>query len=487
MRIFWVILFLCLAACASQGAIPERSAPPPPPPPPPSSPEPAEHPPVRAPEPVFAPADDAQRCSGDGYHCVRVIYGTNRNRAEADESGQRGYGTEPETEAETYAVAENIPQLQTSTRLETGEVIVTIPATHRRGDKIRSFSSDRRSVTDDDRARVFSFLRAPTAFADHTMFETTVADLFAESDERDAILHVHGFNVSFRAGAFRAAQLKSDTGFDGPIFYFSWPSNARLTEYFNDQVDADVSARALANFMLQIEDTLPEGGQLHVIAHSMGTRVFSQAVVLLRDSDVWQSRAEPANIGQNTPKSPNLGAVILAAGDLDSGLAREWLGPPEQLAASLTFLASRNDRAVAVSGILRNLFTRDARRRKTRIGFFKPASGPVVFPGVRVFDITFLKDGFWERFASINHSTYAQDTFSLHYISQLLNDPTADPAELARAEDPMYACTPTEPPRTLLYWAFGARKDRRACSRPYALSPLIPTEETSAPPTNTSP
>jgi len=482
-RIFWLSLFLNLAACASQGPPVERSELPPTP----AASEQADQGIARAPEPVFDPIDAAEPCTGAGYHCVRVIYGTNRNRAETDKTGQRGYGTEPETEAAAYAVAQTVAQLQTSTRLETGEVVVTIPALHRRGDKIRSFSSDRRAVTEDDRARVFSFLRAPEAFASHAMFETTVEDLFAQSDERDAILHVHGFNVAFRAGAFRAAQLKSDTGFEGPVFYFSWPSNARLTEYFNDQVDADVSARALANFILQIEATLPEGGQLHVIAHSMGTRVFSQAVVLLRDSNVWQPEIATTNIVQNATRSPDFGAVILAAGDLDSGLAREWLGPPDELAASVTFLTSRNDRAVAFSGILRNLFTRDDRRRKTRIGFFKPARGPVVFPGVRVFDITFLKDRFWERFASINHSTYAQDTFSLHYISQLLENPTADPAALVRAEDPLYACTPNDPPRTLLYWAFGARKDRRACSRRYALSPLFPSDVAVAASAATSP
>lgn len=483
--------FAALSACASPSGTEQASPPPPAPvaiaeaePPPIAAPEIAQ-----APEPIFGPAPRAfepsntgELCADAGYHCVRVIYGTNRDRAETDETGQRGYGTEPETEQVAYLPPADLAQLPTSTRLETGEVIVTIPASHQPGDKIRSFSSDQRAVDDEDRARVFSFLRAPNAFQSHAVFETTVAELFAQSDERDAILHVHGFNVSFRAGAFRAAQLKSDTSFEGPVFYFSWPSNARLTEYFNDQVDADMSARALANFILQIEDTLPAGGQLHVIAHSMGTRVFSQAVVLLRDSGVWQQ--EQLQTAATAPSlMPDFGAVILAAGDLDSGLAREWLGPPEALATSVTFLTSRNDRAVAFSGILRNLLTRDERRRKTRIGFFKPQRGPVIFPGVRVYDITFLKDRFWERFASTNHSTYAQDTFSLRYISQLLQNPAADPESLARGEDPLYACTPNDPPRTLLYWAFGSRQDKRACSRAYALSPLVPTQR-SAPTTS---
>lgn len=460
MRILYSFALVLLAACASTST---------PPPVEPVAERPAEENRAEAPEPdfgranapepVFELGDAAARCSGEGYHCVRVIYGTNRDRLgpQDDPSGQQAYGTEPEIAARAYQVAADMAQLPTTTRLETGEVIVTIPAVHRRGDPIRSLGS-RRRVSEDDRGRYFSFLGPVDPFADHAGFRDAVASLYEETDERDAILHVHGFNVSFRAGAFRAAQLKSDTGFDGPVFYFSWPSNARLTEYFNDQVDGDISARALANFMLQAHNELPEGGTLHVIAHSMGSRVFSQAAALLRDSGLLQGAGE----------EPMFGAVILAAGDLDSGLASEWLGEPDALARSVTFLTSRNDRAVAFSGILRNFFLRSERRRKTRIGFFKPKRGPVIFPGVNVFDITFLKTGFWERFAGINHSTYAEDDFSLRYISRLIDDPDMPPQALAAGQASLQQCRASDGTSSALgYWVLGALSGRRVCSQSY--------------------
>ena len=439
-----------LAACASQAPVAEA-------PQQANAPEPSFDP-ANAPEPVFGETDAGQRCSGEGFHCVRVIYGTNRDRLSDDASGQRAYGTEPETTERAYAVPANLIQLPTTTRLETGEVIVTIPALHQRGDRIRSFGNARRAVSEEDRAKVFSFLQPVEPFADHATFQNRIQALYSETSELDAILHVHGFNVPFRAGAFRAAQLKSDTGFEGPVFYFSWPSNGRFTEYFNDQVDGDVSARALANFMLQVREEIPEGGQLHVIAHSMGTRVFSQSVALLRDSEVWPNGGEPA------PEEGFFGAVILAAGDLDAGLAQEWLGPPEDLAQSVTFLTSRNDRAVRFSGILRNFFMRSEERRKFRIGFFKPGRGPVIFPGVNVYDISYLKAGFWERFTSINHSTYAQDDFSLRYISRLLEDPDATPQEFADGNGELRQCRSNEP---LGYWVLGALSQRKVCSRAY--------------------
>ena len=458
--LLFVFGFVSLVACATRAPETANESPPPPPPAPVAAPPTSG--PANAPEPVFGRSLAGRRCTGEGFHCVRVIYGTNRDRLtrKDDPVDQAAYGTEPErhsgdpvepsTYRAAYAVPEGIVQMPTTTRLETGEVIITIPALHQRGDAIRSFGNARRAVSDEDRAKRFSFLQAVDPFESHDEFRDTVAELYANTDERDAILHVHGFNVSFRAGAFRAAQLKSDTGFDGPVFYFSWPSNAKLTEYFNDQVDGDVSARALANFMLQMREEVPEGGQIHVIAHSMGTRVFSQAAALLRESEAWPVDGDGG-----------LGAVILAAGDLDSGLASEWLGPPDALAESVTFLTSKNDKAVRFSGVLRNLFLRSERRRKTRIGFFKASRGPVVFPGVNVFDISYVKAGFWEKFASTNHSTYAQDVFSLDYIAKLLDDPSASPQVFAGQG---LARCDADP---LRYWVLGLVTGRQVCSRNY--------------------
>jgi len=462
MKYFLSILsFLALVACVTGPAETANEPPPPPPPPSPVVQGPVAGP-ANAPEPSFGLPGAGQRCSGEGFHCVRVIYGTNRDRLPAsdDPADQAAYGTEPERHAGTpiepgtykpaYPVSGDVAQIPTTTRLETGEVIITIPALHRRGDAIRSFASARRAVSDEDRAKKFSLLQPVDRFDSHSAFQARVAELYENTDERDAILHVHGFNVSFRAGAFRAAQLKSDTGFEGPVFYFSWPSNAKLTEYFNDQVDGDVSARALANFMLQMRAEIPEGGQIHVIAHSMGTRVFSQAAALLRENTAWPLTGDGA-----------LGAVILAAGDLDSGLASEWLGPPDALAESVTFLTSKNDKAVRFSGVLRNFFLRSERRRKTRIGFFKPSRGPVIFPGVNVFDISYVKAGFWEKFASTNHSTYAEDTFSLDYIATLLKNPSASPQVFASGG---LARCDAEP---LRYWVLGLVSGRKVCSEAY--------------------
>ena len=143
------------------------------------------------------------------------------------------------------------------------------------------------------------------------------------------------------------------------------------------------------------------------------------------------------------------------------------MGPADSLAQSVTFLTSRNDRAVALSGFLRNMFLRNHRRRKSRIGYFRPDQGPVVFPGVNVFDISFLKDRFWERFLSTNHSTYATDTFSLKYISQLLENPDVPPETLVPTTDGLRQCRRGQNQAPITYWVIGAISGRQVCSRPY--------------------
>ena len=142
------------------------------------------------------------RCEGEGFHCVRVIYGTNRDRltAKDDPSDQAAYGTEPErhtgvpveptTYRAAYTVPTGLPQLRTTTRLETGEVIITLPAAHKRGDAIRSFGNAKRAVSDEDRAKKFSLLQAVDPFESHAEFSARVRDLYRSTGARLSLIHI---------------------------------------------------------------------------------------------------------------------------------------------------------------------------------------------------------------------------------------------------------------------------------------------------------
>ena len=85
-----------------------------------------------------------------------------------------------------------------------------------------------------------------------------------------ALLFVHGYNVSFDNAVRRAGQLAYDLGFDGPVFMFSWPSRQGMLSYVGDRDSAQLSADPLRTF---IETVVAEtkAKRIHIIAHSMAT------------------------------------------------------------------------------------------------------------------------------------------------------------------------------------------------------------------------
>ena len=98
------------------------------------------------------------------------------------------------------------------------------------------------------------------------------------------------------------------------------------------------SRDALEDLLTAIAKT-PSGGRIHIVAHSMGTLLTLETLRMLRASG-----------GESAME--RIGAVVLAAPDIDIDLfARglERLGPD---ARKITVISSTNDRALAVSSRL---------------------------------------------------------------------------------------------------------------------------------------
>ena len=49
-----------------------------------------------------------------------------------------------------------------------------------------------------------------------------------------ALLFVHGYNVTFESALYRTAQIAFDLEFDGVPFLFSWPSKGDFQSYRAD-------------------------------------------------------------------------------------------------------------------------------------------------------------------------------------------------------------------------------------------------------------
>ncbi len=165
------------------------------------------------------------------------------------------------------------------------------------------------------------------------------AQAFAqEALGQDVVLYIHGYRESFETATVSAAQLSSGIGFTGVTGLFTWPSAGSTFSYVSDRESAMWSRDALQDLLTALANS-PSGGRVHIVAHSMGTLLTLETLRMLRAS------------GGESAMS-RIGAVVLAAPDIDIDLfARgvEHLGADAQ---KITVISSTNDRALAVSSRL---------------------------------------------------------------------------------------------------------------------------------------
>ncbi len=174
-----------------------------------------------------------------------------------------------------------------------------------------------------------------------------------ESETKEVLMFVHGYNVDFPAALHRTAQLAHDLFFRGERdgiagagpyravpFLYSWPSQGATLDYMTDETNARWTVE---HFEQVLRLALSEIGAttVHVIAHSMGNRVLIEA---LRTFD---ATALPAG-------SARLREVILAAPDFDADTFRTFIKRFHQRAENFTLYASSNDKALKLSQKLRS-------------------------------------------------------------------------------------------------------------------------------------
>jgi esterase/lipase superfamily enzyme len=153
-------------------------------------------------------------------------------------------------------------------------------------------------------------------------------------EKRSVFVFIHGFNVKFDDAAFRTAQLAYDLKFDGVPMLYSWPSQGKLLAYNGDEETANWSSPHLQGFL---ERVARESGALriHLIAHSMGNRVLSNALV---------------GLGRQPDIQPLFDNVIMAAPDVNTNIFTEQIWPGiKQAAKRFTLYASSDDKALQAS------------------------------------------------------------------------------------------------------------------------------------------
>lgn len=210
------------------------------------------------------------------------------------------------------------------------------------------------------------------------------------SQDSDAFIFIHGFNVTFEAAALRTAQIAYDLQFQGAPILYSWPSRGKLTGYMADEATIEVSAKLLQRF---VADVAARTGAktLHVIAHSMGNRALLLALERLATSS----------------RRPAINNVILAAPDIDAQrfyqIAEAIRGYPSRV----TLYASSRDKALKASMKI---------HEASRAG--ESGENIVIVPSVDTVDASRVDTDF------LGHATFANRRELLGDIFELLSKGT---------------------------------------------------------------
>jgi len=87
--------------------------------------------------------------------------------------------------------------------------------------------------------------------------------------ERHIVVFLHGYNVSFKDAAIRAAQLGCDLSISGVMSFFSWPSRGTYRGYLADAATIEATESFITRFLIDMAN-VNNASNVHVIAHSMG-------------------------------------------------------------------------------------------------------------------------------------------------------------------------------------------------------------------------
>ncbi|KAB7615564.1 alpha/beta hydrolase [Amylibacter sp. SFDW26] len=174
-------------------------------------------------------------------------------------------------------------------------------------------------------------------------FKNALSNLLKQSNKRDVVLFVHGFNNEFDDAAYAMADLWHFSGRIGVPLFFTWPSGAGgLFGYFKDRESGEYSVFHLKETLRLISQTSGLDN-VHIIAHSRGADVVTTA---LRELLI-----EARGAGKSPYETYKIENLILAAPDLDFGIVRQRL-IAERFATAfgqVNIYVNKNDGALGIA------------------------------------------------------------------------------------------------------------------------------------------
>lgn len=302
------------------------------PPPEPAMAEPPEPPAAAAPMP--APAAPPPPMSRTGSWPVEVPSPWGEARAERAPEVERAksvtvwyatdrQNTESKDPAERYSGERGV--------LRFGRLEVSIPHDHRMGELEKPKWWRLEFRKDPEKHVVLLKVEEREAGA----WKQEIGRGMEKAGAREALLFIHGYNVSFEDAARRAAQFAYDLEFKGAPVLYSWPSEGSTLRYTVDEANAQWT---VTNFVKVVRMLLEETGAevVHAVAHSMGNRVLTEGLRRIQ-------------AGTPAPGAARLREVVFAAPDIDADTFRDFVTEFRGGAERLTLYASDSDKALEAS------------------------------------------------------------------------------------------------------------------------------------------
>jgi esterase/lipase superfamily enzyme len=244
------------------------------------------------------------------YQTIRVRFAT--NRAEMPDNTRHLFGSKPGA-------------------MSFGTCYVSIPVNHKIG--VLESPTLWKAELKPNPERHIVLLRTQVEPSDK-FYEKVERDI-AISPESNALIFIHGFNVTFADAARRTAQMAADLQFTGVSAFFSWPSMGSIPSYTVDERNIEWAEPDIKAFL---RDFINKSGakNVYIVAHSMGSRAVTRGLISLVE-------------GQPDIKAKIRG-IILAAPDIDAEVFKRDIAPRLLTSSeNLTLYASSVDDALWAS------------------------------------------------------------------------------------------------------------------------------------------
>jgi esterase/lipase superfamily enzyme len=301
------------------------------------------------------------------FHTVNLNFVTDRNYKKVESNLKIKFGSERST-------------------VSYGLCSVYIPGDHKIGETVSSNFYNWINYNIDDYMHLVE-----NTILDKNNFYSQLSKRINESSNKNALLFIHGYNVSFDQAAIRTAQIVFDLEFKGPAIFYSWPSQDNPFQYSTDETNIEWTQKHLEDFLLDFFKNTTSRN-VYIIAHSMGNRAMTKAI---------------ANISKLDPKiKERVKEIILAAPDIDEDTFREGIAPSLiNSCKRITIYGSATDVAIRLSHFFHSY---------KRLG--ATFNGARLLPGIDYIDATGIDTSF------LGHSYIGTNRTVIADISEIINN-----------------------------------------------------------------